>query len=135
MTHAQMAERLAMPTDPEIARTYIVCYATPLVAEDISSGIAEWDPRALVHICSAPDELAALLDRLSDVRAVVASEPPAELARTGLLQMVGGKGGQLIWLASREDIQKAEQHPGVVALDVPFTTETLHTALSSLRPL
>jgi hypothetical protein len=122
-----------MPSDPETVRNYIVCYSTPLVAEDISSGISEWDPQATVQVCSSPEELAAMVDRTADIRAVIASQAPSELSTSGLLNTLRDKGGQLIWLASREDIAMAEGHPNVVALDVPFTTETLHDALRSLE--
>jgi hypothetical protein len=122
-----------MPSDPEIVRNYIVCYSTPLVAEDISSGISEWDPAASVQVCRDAGELASVLERTDNVRAVIASQPPAELVRSGLLNALREKGGQLIWLASRADIETAESHPSIVALDVPFTTETLHAALNGLR--
>ncbi|MFP4043014.1 MAG: hypothetical protein ACLFTP_00360 [Rhodosalinus sp.] len=122
-----------MPSTVKTARNYIVCYSTPLVAEDISSGITEWDPEAVVEVCSDPGELFALLEGTSRVFAVFASQPPAELVRSGLLTALRAKGGQLIWLASRADVEAAEAHPSIVALDVPFTTETLHEVLRSLK--
>lgn len=135
MTTEPIADRLLMPNDPDQAREYreyIVCYATPVIAEDISAGISEWDPGARVHLCSAPEEALELLRRRPQVRALISAEPPAELARSGLLHTLGGKGGRLVWLATREDIDTAEVDTSVIALDVPFTTATLHAALSKL---
>ncbi|KPQ22209.1 MAG: hypothetical protein HLUCCA24_00410 [Rhodobacteraceae bacterium HLUCCA24] len=133
MTNHNIAERMLMPSAAKTVRNYIVCYSTPLVAEDISSGISEWDPKAMVQVCGNPGELAEMLERTPSVHAVIAAEPSAELSRSGLLRMLGEKGGHLIWLATRGDIEVAGAHPSVVALDVPFTTETLHVALNSLR--
>lgn len=135
MTTEPIADRLLMPNDPDQARTYreyIVCYATPVIAEDISAGISEWDPDARVHLCSAPEEALDLLRRRPQVHALISAEPPAELASSGLLRTLGGKGGRLVWLATREDIDTAEVDTSVIALDVPFTTATLHAALSKL---
>ena len=74
---------------PDDAPEFIICYSTPLIAEDISAGITEWDPAARVRLCQAPDELPAMLETAKRVFALIASAPPSDLDRAGLLRALG----------------------------------------------
>ncbi|WP_372894003.1 hypothetical protein [Rhodosalinus sp.] len=114
---------------PETQRDYIVCTEAPVVAEDISAGIAEWDPAARVTLCPRSGELAQILAALDGVAVVVTSVPPAELARPDLRNDLMVRGAGVIWLATGKHVETPVTGLRIVPLEVPFTTPALHAAL------
>jgi hypothetical protein len=122
-----------MPADPALpCRDYVVCTTSPLVAEDIAAGIAEWDPAARVTLCAHPDALTGLLAALGPVAAVVTSVSSAELSEALTAR---GSGGGVIWLATGKRPAPEESDLPTVPLELPFTTPALHAALDRLARL
>ena len=122
-----------MPTESAPpCRDYVVCTTSPLVAEDIAAGIAEWDAAARVTLCAEPDGLTDLLAALGPVAAVVTSVPPEHLAEALTAR---GQGGGVIWLDTGKRPAPEDGALPTVPLEMPFTTPALHAALERLARL